>query len=154
MTNTQLYTYIGAMIAIVICVLLLTGIGLAVTRRERPQLVPEHSPADRYWYRHHPIGEGPTEALRRPHRPRHLDTADTRPGVITPEMERWPATGRRAVTSLVRHIPVASDWRPVTGSTRIALLETPTAEYLFARRPKDQLNTTTPRFIRAYMYAG
>lgn len=153
MTNAELYTYLTAIPAVAICAILLVGIGLLVTRAERAQLIPEHSTVDRYWYRQRPVGEGPTEALRA-HRPRHLDAEDITPSATGPEMEQWPTVGRRSVTSPVRHLPVSDDWTPVMGALRIALLETHTAEYLFVRKPHDQLNTTTPRFIRSYMYAG
>lgn len=151
MTNTELYTYLTAIPAIAICVILLVGIGLLVTSVEQAQFLPEHSPGNRYWYRQLPVGEGPTEALRA-HRPRHLDPDDITDTVIGPEMDQWPSTGRRGVTSPVRHIPVTNDWKPVMGAVRIALLETHTAEYMFVKKPKDQLNVA--RFVRSYVFTG
>jgi hypothetical protein len=61
------------------------------------------------------------------------------------------SVGRHARESLVKVMPVDSEWAPPIGDVRIALLETPTAEYLFARRPKDQLDTS--RLVRAYAYS-
>jgi len=55
---------------------------------------------------------------------------------LTTEFLNPVITGRRAIDSPARHLPVPHDWTPPIGQIRIALLETPTAEYLIARRPK------------------
>jgi hypothetical protein len=60
--------------------------------------------------------------------------------------------GRHGMESPVRNEPVQPEWAPPVGGIRIALLDTPTAEYLFARKPKDQLNVA--RFVRSYTVAS
>jgi hypothetical protein len=58
---------------------------------------------------------------------------------LTTEFLNPVITGRRAIDSPVRHTPVAPHWAPPIGDIRIAILDTPTAEYLFVRKSKDQL---------------
>lgn len=74
---------------------------------------------------------------------------------LTTEVLATPVTiGRRAIGSPVRHMPVSCDWVPPVGHVRIAILDTPTGEYLFVRRPKDQLNTRRTRYVDSYVTAG
>ena len=91
-----------------------------------------------------------------PYVPRHLRTdgdilAELDFDVTVELTDAWHnpiSLGRRAVGSPVRHVPVARDWMPYIGTSRIvAILETPTAEYLFARNPKDQLSTTRTQYV-------
>lgn len=138
--------------AAVLCALLLVAIGLLITARPRPQLVRRHSGPDTYWQ----LSEMPVDraegVLHREHRPRHaisIDDEDTQ--IIGDDLESYESFGRRSADSPVRYAIVPSDWCPPIGDIRIAILETPTAEYLFARKPKDQL---TPRIVRGYMTAG
>lgn len=63
------------------------------------------------------------------------------------DMESYPQMGRRGVASIVRQQRVTDDWYPPIASVRIALLETMTAEYLFVRKPKDQLDTTRTQYV-------
>jgi hypothetical protein len=99
---------------------------------------------------------------RAPHVPRHrVDDFDDVTTIIDLEtfnaMEQWPVLGRRGAQSPIRQTPVHSEWHPVIGARRIdtfiMLMQTNTAQYLFARRPNDQLDTTRPQFIRNYMVA-
>jgi hypothetical protein len=70
---------------------------------------------------------------------------------LTTEFLATPVSvGRHAISSPVRHVMVPPNWAPPIGNIRITLLETPTAEYLFARKPKDQLSLTRTQ----YVYAG
>lgn len=56
---------------------------------------------------------------------------------ITYEYLNPVQVGTHGHSSPVRNAHVASDWRPPIGNVRIALLETATAEYILARKPKD-----------------
>lgn len=146
-------SYILGIPASIFCGIMLVAIGLSVTRPENGQLVRRHSARDRYWSVLPEICER-SEGVLHPSQPRHLDATDDTTDVVGPEMEHWPTVGRRAIDSPVRHMPVPQDWRPYVGDLRIALLETCTAQYLFVRQPKDQLDTTRTQFVRAYAYTG
>lgn len=140
----------------ILAALLLFGIGLAVTRVQQPQLVRRHSGSDTYWSIQPEQIDHSEGVLTAEHRPRHsrvLDTVyDAIEGqdacIVDGTIETWESFGRRGLDSPVRHQKVDDDWMPPLGNIRIALLRTPTAEYLFARKPKDQLQ---PRLVRGYM---
>jgi len=136
--------------------LVLVGIGLLITGKPSPQLVRRHSGPDTYWSiqpEQISHSEGVLTAEYKPRRYRDDNTVDEDDSTIILDgtIETWESYGRRGADSPVRHLPVPSDWMPPLGNVRIAILETPTAEYLFARKPKDQLTT---RIVRGYMTNG
>lgn len=143
-------SYVIAIPATIACALLLVGIGLAVSRRQSPELVRRHSGADTYWSILPEKLDSSVGVLHPVRGPRHAAPVDDEDTIVLDidGMETWESVGRRAEDSPVRHTQVPQDWRPPIGSLRIAILETPTAEYLFARKPKDQL---VPRVVRPYM---
>lgn len=144
-------TYIATLLTIpasILCALILVGIGLAITRKQSPQLVRRHSGADTYWSIQPEQLDRPEGVLTVEHAPRHYADDDDTIILNISEMEAWESVGRRAVDSPVRHAPVDALWMPPISDIRIALLTTPTAEYLFARKPHDQLS---PRIVRPYM---
>lgn len=151
-------SYIATLITIpasLLCALLLVGIGLAVTRTQSPQLIRKHAGADTYWSVQPERIDHVEGVLTTEHQPKHsriIDDVNDAIGndtvVLPGMMEMWESVGRRAVDSPVRHQRVHDYWMPPIGDIRITLLQTPTAEYLFARKSKDQLQ---PRMVRPYM---
>lgn len=147
---------IVAIPASILAALVLVGIGLLITSKPSPQLIRKHTGPDTYWSTT-PEQLGRIEGvLTAEHRPRHnriiddvYDIIDTEETVIlNGTLETWESVGRRAADSPVRHAPVPATWMPPIGEMRIAALSTATAEYLFVRKPKDQLQ---PRLVRSYM---
>ena len=59
-------------------------------------------------------------------------------------IEPYNSTGRHSIENHARTI-VPADWMPPLGTTRIALIETPTSEYLIARKPKSLPSRTHTR---------
>lgn len=141
---------------------MLFGIGVTITAPPRSETIRRHGTRIGRWqlpaeYVDH------TEGVLHAHEPRHLD--DDAPSgehtgtlsIMEPRSEEimsWPQVGRRGLESIVRHTTVTENWCPYIGDPRVALLETRTAEYLFARRPKDQLDTGRTQFIRSFSYSG
>lgn len=145
-------SYVIAIPATIACALLLVGIGLAVSRRQSPELVRRHSGADTYWSIQPEQIVRPEGVLTREHQPLHAASVDDEDTVdLTADLESYVSVGRRAVDSPVRHQEVAPNWVPPVGDLRIAILETATAEYLFVKQPKDQLR---PRLVRSYVHTG
>lgn len=151
-------SYVVAIPAIVLCAIVLVGIGLAVTRIPRPQIIRRHSGTDTYWSVQPEQLTRAEGVLTVEHRPKHsriIDDVYDAIGnddtiILDGTIETWESYGRRSADSPVRHQPVPSDWMPPVGNVLIKILSTPTAEYLFARKPKDQLQ---PRLVRPYMMA-
>lgn len=139
--------------------LLLVGIGLSVSRKQSPQLIRRHSGPDTYWQLRPEQLSHSEGVLTAEHRPKHrrtvddeiFDTSEDDTIILDGTIETWESYGRRGLDSPVRHEPVPSHWVPPIGELRIAILETMTAEYLFVRQPKDQLQ---PRMVRPYMTAN
>lgn len=134
----------------ILVALILVGIGLLVTAKPNPQLVRRHSGPDTYWSIQPEQISHAEGVLTAEYKPRRYADDDDIVVLDTDDMEGWETTGRRGLDSPVRHQPVPDHWMPPIGDMRILLLQTPTAEYLWARKPKDQLQT---RMVRPYMNA-
>jgi hypothetical protein len=129
MWTFETISYVVGIPSVIFCVLMLAGIAITIS--------------------------SPRTSESRFHVPRHAaDEMHDPTHVMGADIEAFIQVGRHGLSSLVRYTRVASDWNPIMGSVRIALLETHTAEYLFARKPKDQLNTERVQFVRAYAYSG
>jgi hypothetical protein len=59
-------------------------------------------------------------------------------GVID-ELETYPQVGRRGLYSAVRAMRVAEDWQPYIGDRLVTILMQSTTEWLFVRKPAQQL---------------
>ena len=151
-------SYVIAIPAAFFCAALLVAIGLWITRVPRSQIIRRHIGPDTYW-------SVQPEQLTRSEGvlhaeyigPRHARPVDDEDTVVIEtglDLEAYECVGRRGADSPVRHQLVPQDWMPPVGDIRVALLTTPTAEYLFARKPKDQLSIEAqvqPRMVRGYM---
>ena len=151
-------SYVIAIPAIFLVAVILIAIGLFVTRTDRPQVFRRHSGRDTYWSVQPEELERSEGVLTAEHQPKHsriiddvYDAIGDDTVILDGTIETWESVGRRAVDSPVRHVPVPPSWMPPIGDIRITLLQTPTAEYLWARKPHDQL---TPRVVRPYMLTG
>ena len=145
-------SYILGIPSAIFCGAMLVAIGLSVTRPENPRDIRRHTGVHVYWRLQPELLERSEGVLHTGyHVPRHnADLLEDPITVMHYDLESARQVGRRGAESPARNMPVSHDWRPCSGELRIALLETRTAEYLFARKPKDQLDTARTQFVRSY----
>lgn len=134
MTYIETISFIAAPSVIILFGMILILISLIFTP-DRMEYIPPHTS------QHTAIIDPDNEDTVIVHRAEYL---------VFEDFHQYPQMGRRGLESAVRNMRVPTSWRPPVGNVRIALLETQTAEYLFARKPKDQLRTDrTHRVHRA-----
>jgi hypothetical protein len=150
---THLLLENGIWITMWVIVLLSGVMGLLILMRPTPsrdKVIDTPSGVWRFIRRHTPSGgywPAATVALMSDDVPPSHWAISNEPWREHDHTQDAPSTGRRSVDNPARTI-VPRDWRPPIGSLRIALMETPTSQYMIVSRPQPRSS-----YVRPYVSA-